>query len=64
MCLTALAHVPLSLMNDSQSQSVQAIAKNVLAGALSPLLQSRQQLNTVNVLGQSTTFTSGARTVR
>ena len=63
MCLTALAHVPLSLMNDSQSQSVQAIA-TVLAGALSPLLQSRQQLNTVNVVGQSTTFTSGARTVR
>ena len=51
-------------MDDSQSQSVQAIA-TALAGALSPLLQPRQQLNTVNVVGQSTSDgTSGARTVR
>ena len=59
-----MAHVTLSLMDDSQSQSVQAIA-TALAGALSPLLQPRQQLNTVNVVGQSTSDgTSGARTVR
>ena len=39
------------------SSTIQAISAAV-AGALSPILQPRQQLNTINVVGQSTESSS------
>ena len=40
------------------SSTIQAISAAV-AGALSPILQPRQQLNTINIVGQSTESSSG-----
>ncbi len=39
------------------SSTIQAISAAV-AGALSPILQPRQQLNTINIVGQSTESSS------